>query len=30
MAELERVRADLGAAEERWLILAEMEASLAG
>ena len=28
MAELERVRADLTAAEERWLALAEMEAAL--
>ncbi|MBC7520320.1 MAG: ATP-binding cassette domain-containing protein [Sandarakinorhabdus sp.] len=30
MAELDRVRADLAAAEERWLALAEMEAALAG
>ncbi len=30
MAELERVRADLAAAEERWLVLAEMEAALTG
>jgi ATP-binding cassette subfamily F protein uup len=30
MAELERVRADLAAAEERWLALAELEATLAG
>jgi ATP-binding cassette subfamily F protein uup len=29
MAELDRVRADLAAAEERWLALAEMEAALA-
>jgi ATP-binding cassette subfamily F protein uup len=29
MAELERVRSDLAAAEERWLVLAEMEAALA-
>jgi ATP-binding cassette subfamily F protein uup len=28
MAELEKVRADLAAAEERWLALAEMEAAL--
>ena len=30
MAELDRVRADLAAAEERWLGLAEKEAALAG
>jgi hypothetical protein len=29
MAELDRVRADLAAAEERWLALAELEAALA-
>ena len=30
MAELDRVRADLAAAEEQWLVLAEKEAALAG
>uniref|UniRef100_UPI00286DC778 ATP-binding cassette domain-containing protein n=1 Tax=Sandarakinorhabdus sp. TaxID=1916663 RepID=UPI00286DC778 len=29
-AELDRVRSDLAAAEERWLVLAEMEAALTG